>query len=223
LPTFFSRKTAPQYTSELFLNSKEDNSKFRAVFENRSQYTESVYSEVKEWVGANIARWTEEREDWFNIEMIQDDFLPRDVLEAEGGAKRRRRSSFSLREIVGVAPASIVQLQLVSLPRQVENESVKNRKIMETWKSVADAVYETRSNNYKSNIIHVRRIFGENEELMKPLLVRSERAKRASCSNTRRGNHTAYSNFSFFDKQASRRVATHCLCRSEACCYRSCS
>ena len=46
--------------------------------------------------------------------------------------------------------------------------------------------------------------------------VRSERAKRASCSNTCRGNHAAYSNCALFDKQASRRVATHCFCRSEA-------
>jgi len=32
--------------------------------------------------------------------LIPDEFLPKDVLEAEGGAKRRR-SSVSLREIVG--------------------------------------------------------------------------------------------------------------------------
>jgi len=41
--------------------------------------------------------------------------------------------------------------------------------------------------------------------------------KRASSSNTRRGNHTAYSNWILCDKLASRRgSAPHCLCRSEA-------
>ena len=54
---------------------------------------------------------------------------------------------------------------------------------------------------------------------MKPLLVPSERAKRASCSITR-GHHTGATTrhiriARFCDKQASRRVATHCLCRSE--------
>ena len=35
--------------------------------------------------------------------MIPDEFLPKEILEAEGGAKRRRRrSSVSLREIVGL-------------------------------------------------------------------------------------------------------------------------
>jgi len=115
-----------------------------------------------------------EKPDWFKIEMIADDFLPRDVLEAEGGAKKRK-SSVSLREIVGVAPASKVQQPLTLPPRQ-HRESDVIKKTKEAWRTVVEAVYDTRSNNYKSNIIHVRRIFGENEELMKPLLVSSERA-----------------------------------------------
>jgi len=41
--------------------------------------------------------------------------------------------------------------------------------------------------------------------------VASER-KRASRSNTRRGNPTANSNCTFCDRLASRRVVTHCLC-----------
>ena len=174
--------------SELFLNEKEDSSKFEAAFKNRLQYTESDHREVKEWVGANIARWQMEKPSWLKIEMTPDVFLPRDVLEAEGGA-RRRRSSVSLREIVGLVPSNNNE-QLLVAPTRLSSSSEEN-KIKEAWKTVAEAVYETRSNNYKSNIIHVRRIFGENEELMKPLLVPSERA---SCSNTRRGHHTSYSN-----------------------------
>jgi len=41
--------------------------------------------------------------DWFKIELIPDEFLPQAVLEAEGGTNRkRRRSSVSLREMVGL-------------------------------------------------------------------------------------------------------------------------
>ena len=71
------------------------------MFTNRLQYTKSIHRDVKEWVGANIARWELERPSWFKIEKIPDDLLSRDVLEAEGGAKRKR-SIVSLREIVGL-------------------------------------------------------------------------------------------------------------------------
>ena len=50
----------------------------------------------------------------------------------------------------------------------------------------------------------------KNEEQKRPdtaAAVRSERAKRASCSNTHRGNHAAYTNCTNCDRQASRRVA----------------
>jgi len=60
-----------------------------------------VHKEVKEWVAANVDRWKAEKEDWFKIEKIPDDFLPREVLEAEGGPKRRR-SSVSVRELIGL-------------------------------------------------------------------------------------------------------------------------
>jgi len=59
---------------------------------------------VKEWISNNIDRWKEQQPDWFKIEMIPDDFLPKVVVEAEGGAKRRR-SSYGFRESFGVAPA----------------------------------------------------------------------------------------------------------------------
>ena len=69
-------------------------------------YKDAIKEEVKEWVANNIDRWTEEKPDWFNIELIPDDFLPQAVLEGEGGTYRKRRrcilSSVSLREIVGL-------------------------------------------------------------------------------------------------------------------------
>ena len=99
LNTFFGSMTAAQYTCELYLTGKDDFQKFDAIFTNRIEYTESIHGEVKDWVAANIDQWRREMPDWFNIELIPDEFLPKDAFEEEGGAQRRR-SSVSLREMV---------------------------------------------------------------------------------------------------------------------------
>jgi len=99
--TFYGTMTAPQYTCMQYKTAEEDSVKFDAVFNNRIQFTTSIHSDVKPWVANNIARWRETKPDWFNVELIPDAFLPSDVIEAEGGARRRRSSSVSLRELVG--------------------------------------------------------------------------------------------------------------------------
>ena len=119
--TFFGTKTASQYTCELYLTSKDDSQKFDAIFTNRINYTKSIHGEVKEWVAANIDQWRREMPDWFNIAMIPDELLPKDVLEAEGGA-RRRRSSVSLREIVGLREGSVGRVH----PQAVEEVKVED-------------------------------------------------------------------------------------------------
>jgi len=106
LNTFFGTKTAPQYTCEIFLTSQDDYAKFDTVFGTRIEYTKTIHEEVKEWVAENIDQWRRDQPDWFKIEMIPDEFLPKEDFEAEGGAKRRR-SSMSLREIVGLREASV--------------------------------------------------------------------------------------------------------------------
>jgi len=106
LNTFFGFQTSAQYTCELFTTSSDDYQKFRAVFKNRIDYIDSIHDEVKDWVAGNIDEWKREKPDWFKIEMIPDEYLPEDVFEAEGGDKRRR-SSVSLREIVGLREASV--------------------------------------------------------------------------------------------------------------------
>jgi len=121
LNTFFGRKTAPQYTCELFFTSQDDFQKFDAIFTNRIQYTKSIHEEVKEWVAENIDQWRRNQPDWFNIEMIPDEYLPKEVFEAEGGAKRRR-SSVSLREMVGLREASVGRLH----PQAVEEMRVED-------------------------------------------------------------------------------------------------
>ena len=100
--TFFGTKTAPQYTVELFRTSTTDRAKFRACFKNTRRYINGIEDEVKEWLRENIARFQLEQPEWWNIDMVGDEFLPQEAIEAEGGAKRRRRSSVhSVREILG--------------------------------------------------------------------------------------------------------------------------
>ena len=92
----------PSSELRLIFLSGDESSKFRVAFKKNRRLTKSITKEVKEWVANNVDRWKMEKPDWFNIELIPDDFLPQAVLEAEGGAANRRRSSVSLREIVGL-------------------------------------------------------------------------------------------------------------------------
>ena len=96
ITTFFGTKTAPQYTVELFRNSEDDASKFDAAFDNRLSYIAECEEEVREWLRENIDRFQLEQPEWWKIEMVPDEFLPPEVIEAEGGARRRRRSSLEL-------------------------------------------------------------------------------------------------------------------------------
>jgi len=102
LHTFFGTMTAPQYTVQLYKDAKDDAMRWDAVFTNRISYTKPIHGEVKEWVKENIERWRSEKPSWFHVDLIPDDFLPVDVIEAEGGTRRRRRSSISVREIIGL-------------------------------------------------------------------------------------------------------------------------
>ena len=102
LGTFFGTKTAPQYTVELFRTSTTDKAKFRACFTNTRSYINGLEEEVKEWLRENIARFQLEQPEWWKIEMVGDEFLPSLAIEAEGGARRRRSSVQSVREILGI-------------------------------------------------------------------------------------------------------------------------
>ena len=50
------------------------------------------------WIAENIDRWRIEEEKWFNTDLIPDEMLPKEDLEAEGGAQKRRSSNVSSRE-----------------------------------------------------------------------------------------------------------------------------
>jgi len=91
--TFFDTRTGPLYTCEMFLNSEEDFIKYDAVFTNRLKYTTAVHGEVKDWVKENVERWQTDKLEWFQIELVDNEFLPQNVLEAEGGTLRKRKNS----------------------------------------------------------------------------------------------------------------------------------
>ena len=54
-------------------------------------------------MGGNIERFQLEQPEWWQIEMVGVEFLPREAIEAASGAKRRRSSVQSVREILGIA------------------------------------------------------------------------------------------------------------------------
>ena len=99
--TFWGTMTAPQFACKSFKDASEDSVRFDKAFRTRTSFTKSIHGEVKEWVAANIDQWRDENPDWFDIKQIPDEFLPAAVVVEEGGACRRRRSSVSLRELVG--------------------------------------------------------------------------------------------------------------------------
>jgi len=100
LHTFFGAMTAPQYTVQCFKEAKNDAMRWDAAFTNRISFTKTIHPEIKEWVKGNIERWRSEKPSWFHVDLIPDEFLPVDVIEAEGGARKRR--SISVREIIGL-------------------------------------------------------------------------------------------------------------------------
>ena len=50
------------------------------------KYKKAIQAEVKEWVSNNKEQWKNDKPDWFVIEKIPDEYLPKEVFEAEGGA-----------------------------------------------------------------------------------------------------------------------------------------
>jgi len=165
--TFFCTETAAQYTILLFKNATDDMMRFDAAFSTRKSFTKAIHGEIKEWVRLNIDRWRLEEQDWFKVALIYDEFLPIEVYEAEGGA-RRRRSSMSLREVIGLAAAPAEEnnnTQLVTSNTQINQNK-------EEWKRVAEELYATRSSNHKSNFIHINRIFDENPVMLAGLTSR---------------------------------------------------
>jgi len=69
-----------------------------------------------------------------------------------------------------VSPDREVTVVTVPPPLRERRESVATQETITNWRSLAETIYETRSNNYKSNIVHVRRIMTANEEIFRPVV-----------------------------------------------------
>ena len=180
LPTFFSTMTGPQYAIQLYKEAKDDSVRWNAVFTHRISYTKPIHPEIKEWVKENIEKWRSENPSWFQVDLIPDDFLPVDVFEAEGGA-RRRRSVLSLREAVGLPPAIIESNndQVHPAEEQAEMPAIEAQQtlaeINNEWTKIAEEIYAMKSNNHKSNYLHITRKIRKFEELFVQLIERCPR------------------------------------------------
>jgi len=103
LHTFYSTQTPQQFVISGFMDRVEDFRKFDAAFDNDIVLSKPIHGEIKQWIKENIQQWRDESPAWFNVEMIPDEFLPVEIYEAEGGARRRRSSvGVSVREIMGL-------------------------------------------------------------------------------------------------------------------------
>jgi len=180
LPTFFGTMTGSQYTIQLYKDAKDDAMRWDAVFTRRISYTKPIHRDIKDWVKENIERWRSEKPSWFKVDLIPNDFLPVDVFEAEGGAKRRR-SVLSLREAVGLPPARIEinNDQVHPAEEQAEMPAIEAQQtlaeINNEWTKIAEEIYAMKSNNHKSNYLHITRKIRKFEELFVQLIERCPR------------------------------------------------
>jgi len=175
--TFFSPITAPSYTVELYKTGNTDEQMFNAAFTNRLNYIKLIHEEVKQWVADNIERWKEEGEEWFEIDMIPDQMMPSNL-----SIKRRISRATSFRESLGItnAPAAAKYSakdgarnndDYSNRAKVTLSTTVRARNIVK-WETLAEKLFDARANNYKSNIVCVRRVFEENGEMFAPLLDR---------------------------------------------------
>ena len=104
LHTFFSTQTPQQFVISNFKNRDSDYGKFDAAFDNEIGLSRPIHGEIKQWIKENIQQWRDETPAWFKVELIPDEFLPVEIYEAEGGARRRRSSVGinSVREMIGL-------------------------------------------------------------------------------------------------------------------------
>jgi len=49
--------------------------------------------------------------------------------------------------------------------------TIRTRKQVSAWTTLAEKVYEVRSPNYRSNHVHIEQLFQENEELVEHLMI----------------------------------------------------
>ena len=79
--TFFGTMTASQFAIASYRDSQTDSQRYWWVFQSCLSYTEPIHDEVKMWISDNINKWEAEKEEWFDINRISKEFLPKEYAE----------------------------------------------------------------------------------------------------------------------------------------------
>jgi len=101
--TFWDPQTGWQMVIATFENTDDAYLKMNAIFTNHISMSRRIKNDVIEYMAENWAEWERTKPSWFTpgfVSKIPDEFIPQQNLEALGGARRRRSSVISVRELV---------------------------------------------------------------------------------------------------------------------------
>jgi len=103
--TFWDPQTAWQMVIATYENSDDAYLKMNAIFTNHISMSRRIKTDVIEYMAENWAEWERTKPSWFTpgfISKIPDEFIPQQNLEELGGARRRRSSVNSVRELLNL-------------------------------------------------------------------------------------------------------------------------
>ena len=104
--TFWDQQTGWQNVIATFENTEDAHMKMTAIFTNHISMSRRIKCDVIEYIAENWAEWERTKPSWFTpgfISKIPDEFIPQQNLEELGGARRRRSSVNSVRELLNLA------------------------------------------------------------------------------------------------------------------------
>jgi len=104
--TFWDPQTGWQCVIATFESSDDPFQKMNAIFTNHISMSQRIKTDVIEYMAENWAEWERTKPSWFTpgfISKIPDEFIPQQNLEELGGARRRRSSVNSVRELLNLA------------------------------------------------------------------------------------------------------------------------
>ena len=102
----FALGAAWQMVIATYENSDDPFQKMNAIFTNHISMSRRIKPDVIKYMAENWAEWERTKPSWFTpgfISKIPDEFIPQQNLEALGGARRRRSSVNSVRELLNLA------------------------------------------------------------------------------------------------------------------------
>jgi len=103
--TFWDKQPGWQMVIATFENTDDAQLKLTAIFTNHISMSRRIKGNVIEYMAENWAEWERTKPSWFTpgfISKIPDEFIPQQNLEALGGARRRRSSVNSVRELLNL-------------------------------------------------------------------------------------------------------------------------